>query len=147
MPIRSEKRTIDGLDVTVTQLSAMRALALLPRIGKALAPAVEKLDPSLLSSKAGDVQLLAIVPVLTAFFSALDSAEATDLIRQLNVGTTVAWDGKFVDLNSEAIIDLVFTGRLPTLLKVTAFALEVNFGGFFDGLPASRAAPVPTPNG
>ncbi len=134
MGLKTETRTIGPFDVSVTQLSAMRAMALLPRLGKAIAPALEKLDMTTDLTKNA-------LPVLVGFLASVEPQEAQALVRDLNVGTTVTVDGKQRSLSSDAAIDGVFNGQVPMLLQVTLFAIEVNFGDFFGDKASAAAAP------
>lgn len=111
----TEERTIDGVRVTLTQLPAMRALKLLPRLGKILAPVLGHLN----------TDVAAALPLL---FDRLTGEELEDITKEL-LSTALA-DGKPL----LQVMDLVFQGRPETVLKVLKFALEANYRGFFSGL-------------
>lgn len=130
MPLKTDKRTIGDYEVTVTQMPAMRALSLLPRLGKALAPALSQL-----TSTGVDIREADVIPALSTLFSSLTPEEAQALVREVNAGTSVMVDGRARDLNNDAAINSVFGGDIASLLKVTAFAMEVNFSDFLAAMP------------
>lgn len=130
MGLRHESRVIDGLEVTTAQLPVMRASALMARLGRVFTPALTKIGSLADLTLSDDVSALA--PALMALFEQLDGGEAQALIRESLAGTSVIQDGKQIPLSSEEAINLVFTGRLRTMLLVMKFALEVNYADFFD---------------
>lgn len=137
MALRSETRTIDGLDVTTTQLPAMRSFVLLGKLLKIAGPALGEL---------GEANIGKLVSMVA---QSIDPAELPGLAREVLEQTTVISDGRQVQLNSIPLIDNVFNGRLPTLLKVLRFALENGYSGFFDdgslnfdGLVPAAASPA-----
>ena len=131
---KSETETIDGLEVKVTQLPALRAFNLLARLGKMLAPLIKAGSKMSLDD---DVSKLA--PVIGEALSQLDDQGASDLAIQILASTSVIQDGKIKPLNQPELIDSVFTGRMQTMLKTLAFTLKVNFADFFDQASASEA--------
>lgn len=132
---KTEKKTIGELEVTTTQLPAMKALALSTRLGRAIGPA--------LASAAGlddGMNVSALAPAVAALFTTLDGAEAQALTKEILQSTTVVHDGKQIHLGDASMIDHVFTGRLADLFAVVRFALEVNFTDFFDALTSAASA-------
>lgn len=123
MGLRTETRTIDGLDVTTTQLPAMRASVLFAKLGRIVGPALAQLGTTNLGGLVGLV------------FQNLSPADVPALTQEILASTTVLLDSKAVPLGQPGMIDLVFSeqGRLPALLKVLRFSLEVNYSDFFDG--------------
>ena len=150
MARKSVTRDIDGLDVTVTQFAVSRTLPLLATLMQVAGPAIGKLAPMLGGGMAGlgKTQVDALAPALVALAGGLAEVQAAKLLADLLGGTiVVATDdnGKLVkhDLSGgTGAIDRAFDGRLMTVFKVAAFALEVNYGDFFGGtgLPAEEAA-------
>lgn len=128
MPLKIESKDINGLHVTTTQLPALRALNLLTRIGKIIAPILGSM-PHVKSVK--DLNTIALNAALGSLFAQLGEDEAARLARQILVATKVTVDGKFIELTTDNAINLVFDGRLGDLFSVIGFALEVNFAGFF----------------
>lgn len=131
---KTEKKTIDGLEFTTTQLPAMKGLALGTRLGRALGPALAKA-----SGLAGTQDVAELAPAIAALFSTLDGAEAQALTKDILISTQVEMEGKLISLNSTEMIDHVFTGRLGALLQALRFALEVNFSDFFTALASVRS--------
>lgn len=130
---RTEDRTFTDeqgtLDVKTTQLPAMRAFRLLNRLAKLVGGSLGALRG--VGFKA-DVKHLA--PILAELFDRLDPEETDALALQILGGTLVVANGKAVSLHNADAIDGVFGGRLMTMLKVLAFALEVNYKDFFHEL-------------
>lgn len=133
------------LDVKTTQLPAMRAYKLICRLAKLFGSSLDSLRG--VGFKADVKNLL---PVLTELFNNLDEDEAEKLALKILAGTLVVGNGKAVGLTSADAIDGVFSGRLLMMLKVMAFALEVNYRDFFrellktaDGL---KPPATPTPS-
>lgn len=133
---KTEKKTIDGLEFTTTQLPAMKALALGTRLGRALGPALAKA-----SGLAGSQDVAELAPAVAALFSQLDGPEAQALTREIFVATQVEFEGKLIPLATTEMIDHVFTGRLGALLSTLRFVLEVNFADFFTALANVKSAP------
>ncbi len=131
---KTEKKTIDGLEFSTTQLTAMKGVALGTRLGRALGPALAKA-----SGLAGTQDVAELAPAIGALFSTLDGVEAQALTKDILAATQVEYEGKLILLNTTEMIDHVFTGRLGTLLSVIRFALEVNFSDFFTALASVRS--------
>ncbi len=136
MALRTEEKEIDGLAVSTTQLGAWKALGLVPRLGKLLAPALAKLASMPGAGKVSEADLSAIAPALASLFASMDGNEAQALVRDLLAGTSVKVEGdkgpRKVELTNPGAIDGVFEGRLMTLFRVVWFALSVNFTDFID---------------
>lgn len=139
--LKTEDREIEGLAVKTTQLPALRALNLMAKLGRVLAPIVGSVPG--LSMQAFDLSRLG--PALGLIFAQLNEGEASKLAREILVSTRVTVDGKFIELTSDAAINGVFDGRIPALLLTMGFVLEVNYSGFF---PTRKgAADVAPPEG
>jgi len=134
MSLRTESRQIDGLTVTSTQLPAMRSFRLMARLGKVISPALGHVDGISLSS-----DLSTLGPALAALFASIDGDEAESLAREVLASTTVDVDGKRLELGRTEMVNLAFEGRIKAMLETLKFALEVNYGSFFDR-PAGAAA-------
>lgn len=128
MALDTVTREIDGMEVRTTKLPARRALALGTRVAKIMV--------SMSDAERG--QAAAIAAALTH----IEGDEAVKMAADLLAFTSVIKDGRLVDLNSEAMIDHVFTGHLPTMLKVIMFSMEVNFGNFLDASAKGDGAAV-----
>lgn len=137
--LKQDKRTIDGIDFTVTQHPPLRALPLFVRLGKALGTAFFMM---LETDVRADVRALG--PALEEAFTNLSGEEAQVLTRDLLASTIAVTDGVAHSLTDDNKINLVFAGRLPTLLKALAFSAEVNFADFFDGWLSGNPGANPT---
>jgi hypothetical protein len=133
--LKTERRVIGDLEITVTQLPPLRALALQCRLMKVLGPALSALEGSLESLIERDVSALG--PVISAVFSRLDGREAQDLAREILCSAAATMDNRIVTLDRAEAIDGVFAGRMKAFYGAIKFALEVNFADFFDSAPAA----------
>lgn len=134
MALQTERKSIDGLEVTTTQLPSMRALALSTRLLKVVAPAMAHAGGLSMASDIAD-----LAPALAALAGQLEPELVQSLTRELLAFTTVEMSGKVMQLSTEEAINLAFAGRLMTLFKVLAFSLKVNFENFFDAARAAAA--------
>lgn len=134
MGMEARKQVIDGMDVRCTPLPVIRQYNLMTRLFKLLAPLGVDLDKIM----AQDVSVLAPV------FAALDR-EGEALLLEVVACTAVVVPGprggqpQLRELDSTEAINGVLTGKLPTLLKIAKFSLEVNYGGFFAGAASGGA--------
>ena len=126
--LKIESRFFEGVgDVSVQQLPAMRAVKLSRRLIQVAAPAVAALkDLTADASVLGD----AIAGALAEF----SEKDLEALIKDLLETATVEQDGKLAKVMP--LFDSLFGGKIFTLYKVLAFALEVNFADFFEPLRA-----------
>ena len=125
--IQTKKKNIEGLDVEVTQLPAMRALEVFARLGNMISPAIPHLSGLTLESDA--------IPLLGALLRHVDPPVLLSLSKDVLSNTRVLVDGKMIPLSDNDLINLAFNGRLKALVQTIRFALEVNFSDFFgDGL-------------
>ncbi len=142
--LKQESQEIGGIKFDTRQLPAMRAFKLLTRLLKVVGPALgalSGLDPSTSLDSAG--------PALAGALAKLDPDEASSLVLQILAGTK-AWimdtNGlKGVDLMTQDSIDLVFGGKLKTMLQVIVFVCRCNFSDFFPENPSSGGlSPAPS---
>lgn len=137
--LKVEKRDIDGLEVEVTQHPPMAALPLFTRLGRSIGPAffavLEHRNDLLQNAEV-------MLPVILDVFEKLGGDELQVLARELLRATSVTVDGKRWSLDGDDKLNNVFAGRLPAIFKVMSFAAEVNFGNFFEGWRAQKAAPA-----
>lgn len=142
--LKTESQIIDGLEVSSTQLPAMRAFALMTRLGKIIAPVLGNAEGLSMQTDLKDLG-----PILTAVFTQIDVAGAGALVTEILAGTSVQLDGRIIALGQATSVDIVFSGRLPTMMSVIRFALEVNFRDFFSAAKTEKvaAAPAPAANG
>lgn len=126
---RTETRVFDDLAITVQQLPAMRAVKLSRRLIQIAAPAVTALkDLSADASVLGE----AISNALAEF----SEKDLEALIKDLLETATVEQEGRIAKVMP--LFDELFRGKVFTLYKVLAFALEVNFADFFEPLRALK---------
>lgn len=150
MARRTLSRTIDGIEVTVTQFPVSRSLPLTATLMKVAGPAIGKLAPMLGGGLdgLGKTNVDGLAPALVALADGLSEVEIVKLLADILGGTLVVTTDEGGKLRKHdlsggsAAIDRAFDGNLMTVFRVAAFALEVNFGSFFDGsaLPVEEAA-------
>lgn len=133
--LKTDTRTIGGLEVTTTQFAALRSLRLMTRLGAILAPMLAGVETLALGMKA---DLKDLAPILAEVFSNLTPDVADTLAREILCNTIVVMDGKKFELTSAAQIDMVFSGKVLAMIQSIAFAVEVNFRDFFDSLRGSN---------
>jgi hypothetical protein len=138
MPLKTETREIGSLQVTTTQLPAMRALGLMPVLSGVLGPALANL---VTVDRKADATSLA--PTFAAMFGRLDAAALQSLARDLLAGSSAVINGKNVSLGDDSGINAAFSGSPFHLLQAMWFAVEINFiGPLRDGLGSVAAAPA-----
>jgi hypothetical protein len=128
---------------TVRPLSGMKAVTFLPRLNKVLGPAL-----AALSAARSGLDADALKGALEALGDRLDEKEMEGITR------TLLADATFQPLDSSKpggelmrAFDQVFAGRAELVFQLLAFALEVNYAGFFPalkGLGARLKAPDST---
>lgn len=128
---KSETKEIDGLKVTVAQLPPRKGFKVAAKLFKFVAPALAEMQPD------QEVDMGKLQPVLMGMLRDIDDDELerimTDVFATAYVVREV--DGKLAkfELNSGDKIDAAFEGKLPAMFQSVMFAIEVNFGNFFDG--------------
>lgn len=136
--IEDQTKVIDGLSVRVSQHPARKAARLLAKVGRTIGPAIGALRGMSADDLKKDVADL--TPILSALFARLEDDVVDGLITDLLSCTSVTdVDGNVHQLATASKIDHVFTGRLRSLISACAFALEVNFKGFF--VESGRGSP------
>lgn len=132
----TQSRDIDGMTFQISQLTPKLAAKVANRLRRAAAPAIGAM---LESSKAGQKITDLDVEKLANALGAIDlSDEDMDYFPDtLLQGAFVTVDGKTSQLMPQ--FNLIFQGKLNTMFKVLAFAVEVNFGDFFVALRALGA--------
>lgn len=139
MALETQTRQIGEFSYEVTMLGAKLSDRVLLKIARSVAPMF------LLAASSGSLK-------------SLDMSSAADAIRdlkeeefewvrdQLAASTDVVMaDGKKPSLKN--IYDLHFAGRVGERLEWFEFAIEVNFGPFFQGLKQKAAATLAARNG
>lgn len=134
--ISAKKKTIDGSEYMVTQMTARQALKMQAKLLKLLGPCLGEAISAMLTKddKTG------LSRSLMALASTVDEKTFDGLVFELLVG--VRKDG--VELR-DGEINLEFAGALNTLYKVIAFVLEANYSDFWaeGGIIHTLAALLP----
>ena len=148
--IESFERTIDGVTVRVTQLPAMKALRLYPRLAKVLGSALRELK---LDGKLGDINVEQVGKMLESVGGTLTPDELESLIQALLGEASITYtdeSGISQGFGSDTggrrtgefskVANVAFAGRTMTLMRAALFALEVNFADLWRSLPALQGA-------
>lgn len=125
--IQTLERVIDGNTFRVTQLPATRAVRLSHKLLSIVAPAM---GYAASGTKDGNV-LDADVDfgrAIQSLFDRLPTNEFEALLKELLQGALID------DKPLMPQFDIVMQGRVLTVFKLAAFALEANFRDFFDAL-------------
>lgn len=126
--IEPKTREIDGVTFTVRQLAAFKSLRMLNRLTRSLGPAIAALGAS-----GGKLSFEALTDALSKLGDRLGDQELEAIARELLADATFENpDHSGGELLKQ--IDIVLGGRPETLIKLLAFALEANYGNFFDAL-------------
>jgi hypothetical protein len=133
--LKTAKRDIAGMEVRTTQFPALRAMGLLTTLGRILSGSAGKLaSVAGGSTSIGDLDIGSAASAIGALFEQVDATEAQQIAKDILAQTSVVTDEVIEDLAQKGAIDRVFSGSLLVMFKVMAFALEVNFGDFLDGI-------------
>lgn len=135
--IETKEKLIDGINYTVTQFAARRALRLKTRLLKLLAPSAFSAAGSFKGGNLLDVDLSStvITQAIQALVDRMDADDCVNLILELLSSTRR--EGKEI---TEAHFDMVYAGNFGELFKALFFVLEVNFGSFFQGILTGKEA-------
>jgi hypothetical protein len=152
MGIQTRDIEIRGVSFKVTQLTPMRSLKLLNRLGKVLGPALARAGAAVgkgggLDILQADIDFGELGQALAALFSELaDDAQFEYLMRNLLSGAVViGHEGKVQPLfggdghGSSAVFDAVFAEHPADAYKLALFALEVNYADFSDAIAGIKA--------
>ena len=140
----THSKVIDGIEFTIDQLPAMRALRLLNKLARLASPALGAIGAAFSQSKSvANMDLDALGRGASALLSSLSDDEMEAITRELLGSAIMRSGGKNVELL--AVFDLEFRGKMGTVLKLLGFALEVNYGNFIEALKgAAGTAGSPT---
>lgn len=134
---KTETRVFDDLAITVQQLPATRGVKLSRKLMTVAAPVVGALQGMSL-----DRDVSALGDALAKALEQFSEKDLEELIRTLLETAKVETEGRIAPLMP--LFDGLFAGRILTVYRVLAFALEVNFADFFE---AFRALKSRTPEG
>jgi hypothetical protein len=138
--IKSETRTIGGMEFTTTQFPAMQALRISAQLAKTIGPGLLQVLGLGVDGKdllKADVTL--VIPAIADMLMRLEPTEVPEHVRMLLSNTVVTINGRQATLNNDDTINAVFTGKLKHIFHALKFVLEVNFADFF--ADASNANP------
>lgn len=127
-------REIDGHTYTVYMLDPDTAIDMAADLQKWLLPALGELAGLASDERDGLVQQ-ALAGAIRQFTSGADAATVKRLVRTMMRVTVCQGVGKLGDGDAWKAH---FHGKFWTMLKVTAFAVEVNFLDFFGGAAGIR---------
>lgn len=131
--IQAETRTISGDEYEVTQLPSGRGRKLLLRILRVVGPALAELVRGGDGVKLSEVGADGLASAMQELAARLTEDDFEYAVREL-AGATKVRIGGGDPTKLETIIDLHFAGEYGAMLQWLAFALEVNYRSFFDGL-------------
>lgn len=132
--LKKANSEFDGVKVHTVQLPAIRAHRLFWRLGKVAPYVMAHVD----TSKMHLDEIGGMVPALLELFGRLTVDESESLMKEILCATSATITDeqgaeKVVPLESNAMFDLVFSGKLGALYSTVAFVLVVNFGDFIAG--------------
>ncbi len=130
--LQAKSKVIDGLEYKVTQLGAKEGRRLLTRL-------VKVAGPMMAGAGTGDVS-----GALERALGGLKDEDVDFLCDTLARSTEVQVDSTHQPLLAD-IFDSHFAGNYHNLMKWLAFALEVNFGSFFQMAVALKSAVSASP--
>jgi hypothetical protein len=150
--LESETATINGRKYEVTKLPYSAGKALLVRLFKVAGPTLVRVVagvPSVQDKELGDLQVSEIFPTMTAAVDQLASdLSEEDLDALVSTFGEYSWivDGSHRHQLTAEYRELHFAGNYLELFQWLAFALRVNYAGFFKGPGlASMLARAQTP--
>lgn len=131
--LKTVTERIDDIEFKTTQLPAMQSFTLLAKLTKVAGPiftALGGLKP--------DADVMELVPMMAVALKDMDPSELTSLALEVLKGTKAVIDDpvrgtRQVDFLSQEGVNVVFNGRLLTMLKVMMHAIKVNYGDFLGG--------------
>lgn len=142
-----KSKQIAGYVVTVSPLGAWQSLETLQTLSQMIGPALGKLGGAAAASVGSDVDaerkaLEGVTQGLMAALLALKPGELQTVGKALLANTLLltpsAKPGEEIGILK--VFDTEFAGQTLTVLKVIAFAIEVNYGDFFAALRPALAA-------
>ncbi len=119
--LKTQSRTIGGLEVTVTQFPALTAFAIWHKLA------------GLIGSVLGQVPAGGGLAGLGMAIFAKHPPEVTQaLLLELLCCSTAVRDGKQIPLNTHEMLNVAFAGNPGAMISAAKFSIEVNFADFFD---------------
>lgn len=125
----TETKIIEELEVSCTRFGVLRQYELLPLVGRVAGPVVD----AIAAGKASEPKLALMLSVAFAEVPHQDRHQIGEFIRALLAGTTVRRaGGEPMPLSGDEVIGRAFGADMMLSNLVILFALEVNFGRFFE---------------
>lgn len=115
---RVKQTKIDGRDIQIYLLKAGVGIAMAQKLGG--------LAATFFSKEEDDTMTIDFVKIFKGLSSELKFDELDMMIKALLSG--IAIDGKDIDFDEE------FAGNYGFFVKIMSFALQENFGSFFEGM-------------
>lgn len=145
----SQTRTIAGIEYSITQMPARKGTHWFYRLMGVLGPAATKLGGLGKGSTAQSLTMADLMDNVDELGAAVEviyeklPPEEFEEMRQAFFWSLERKDAKgFTDLSDANKFDVELAGEVFTVLKLMAFAIEVNFGDFFGVLRARIAKAV-----
>ena len=133
--IETQMKQIGGRHYRVTQLGAAKGTKLMVRLFKLLGPPVSQfLSGVAKDGKAvniADIQMESVSEAVMELSQLITEDEMEHVISTLSRVTQVSDDGKQGWGSLDEIRELIWAGNYIEMFKWLAFALEVNYAGFF----------------
>lgn len=123
----SQSKTFDGTLYTVYMLPPKTARKILVRVFQVLGPSLGE------AFTRDDEKLSAAIGPIVREFTDRISDEDLDWIMDALTGVTTISPGGEKTIQLRSVFDAQFKGKIGTMFKWFAFALEVQFSDFFGG--------------
>lgn len=131
--LAKQTKQIDDITFEVTQLAFTGGMNFLAKLGRLSAPALGKLGKALEDGNTDQIDMGEALAGVAAVIVSLPEDPVSDLFQPLlKDSCTVTVNGKMQAF--WPVRDLLLAGKYGTAVKLFAFALEVNYGNFFDAL-------------
>ena len=138
--LKSETRTIGGMEFIVTQMPGRESMRMFARLSKLLGPAIAEAVGS------GNVEALlgkkveSLGSAITTLLDDLDVVEFESITEAFAAHTTVKGDGQSKHAPLKDMFDLVFAGKMGVLMSWLGMSITVNYETFLADL---QPAPAP----
>lgn len=149
MGIETQEKEIDDATFRVTPHKARAGAKLSAKLARIILPVMGGLKGQTLVS-IQKMEMSELAPAFGNVLMHLDDATLDALMADIYARTTVVikndkGEPELFDLSKGSRIDDAFTGALGLMFKGMWFAVEVNFGNFFDETgPSAGAEKAPT---
>lgn len=136
-----QKKTIDGHEVTIAPLGARVASKMLARLIRLAGPALGQILGGVRAAAEDDDALVMLAQGVSHLAGQVTDAEHDAVVDGLLAGAVL--DGKGL----LQVMEIALQGKVLTLYKIVAFAIQVNYPDFFAAWSArAAAAPAGSPS-